>query len=324
MDEIPYEKIISVAILIRYMLMESSKKTYRSLTDLAKEEYPRVDPTHLKGFLNGQQRSRKLNKADAAFNTQLIVDRTKEIFAQRMKDRGSPALPRYIIETFHAAYPDPADSIIRDAVAELSDSFAELDLDGHLSKTRRLKELLGGKVYDIFRWCGPTDASNAASSGPETARAMRAAIQFYHPTRNGRFIQFRLHYKPYEIGSSRWTEKKANESKGLVVPIGDYLWLIGNEVRSRFPLVIAMQQVDPENPNQIGGLVVRKADTKGQLFTSRIFLRLNAEAKRITELSNDIGIIREDDLGEDEKHKLETFSNQTGLDGKQALILLNA
>lgn len=249
-------------------------------------------------------------------------------------------LPAYIRDARYIAFPHlrpkpPQNPILHErAVEAVADVFVRYNLRDYQSKTRSLQDHLGGKIFDVYRWAGPSDRTDRRTR--EEPRAIRASAKFFHPEATGSFVRFHLHYRPYPIGSETW---KMNSSpyraEGIVVPIDQHILLIGAESRSSYPLIV-IADFSEEAPNQFGGLVLRKADSKPQIFTSRVVFRLNLETSgeenfeqtesgrgpTLSTLDNRIGIIWEADLTKEEKSVLQDFVNyDERFDGKIALTL---
>lgn len=279
------KQLLALTVVLRHLTAERNMNGRRiSMKDFSVEHLKfgttEKTPGNKSDLLNLFLQQQEFGERSGKYTPEVFKEFEEKckIYLKR-KIEQSTTVPNYIREALFVAFPDLAPPLPKpptpskrpvDAIADLFDQY---NLDSSRSKTLALLKALGGKTYDVYRWTGP-------SSDPETEReprVIRAAAQFVHPYEKlDGFARFFLNYRPYLIGSQQWQKTPARPAEGVVVPIGEYFLLVGLENRSRYPLIV-FAKIDLDQPDTFGGLVVRKADSKPQIFASRVLFRENTD-----------------------------------------------
>jgi hypothetical protein len=287
------ERNLALAVVLRYVLAEENyNNPYRKkIAELAKEIG--VDDKVFTRFLQQQERfDRQGRGRNPTQDSNSFFDKCRNYLKNKLEKKRD--LPDYIRQAISVAFPDPdhatspsketgTDKVHQnttplsrpvDAIASLFSRFASEDNDAW--KKAGLAKALGGKIYDVYRWSAPSRHKHVENKGP---RVVRAAAKFIHAEKSDGFPRFLLSYCPHHFGSSEWTNwmsSNPESSQGVVLPLGSHYLMVGLEERSNYPLFI-YAEINLHLPGVFPGLVVRRADSKPQIFASRVVFRENLD-----------------------------------------------
>lgn len=323
-DAYDVNKQIAATMIIRFFARSTIGGKFQTLSSIAKDILEFEEDKSLTNFLDGRTTGAS---GDAKLRAQFIVDTARDLFEELRDNRGQfegdeykgypiPGAMTALYENAFGDEPGPqvSEPMLphRIALDELADHLANTEVRDFRS-TVRLKNAFADRVYDVYRWTSPSQKS-------EKPRAIRAALQFLHPSKPTNFLQFHIHYKPYELDVNG-RDKNHSKTTGVVVPIGEHIYMVGSESNTLYPLVIAAS-VDNDNPQEFRGLVLRRADRKNDLFSARVIFRQNQAVSNLSMLDDAIGIIADDNLTPEEQEVLSCVKNVVFNDGKQALSYL--
>ncbi len=282
------------------------------------------DTAFFKNVMGGRQKGRN-NKDNALLKFERLVSCVQTFFDGRQKVM--PPLPEYILDAWATAFPDETkteeiDEEAARAAQEIANVFMKLQLQDFRPRNKQLIKALNNRIYNIYRWAGPSD------NDPEE-RVVKSVVNFRLHRFRSTLMTFNLKYRSIDPTLPIYKGVKAHTGWGVVVPVGSHFMLVGVESREHYPLLV-MVQIDFENDDRFGGIVLRKADTKGQIITSRVVFsepKMSASPSdeelrmEFEKLSAQAGIYARDGFDEKVLSLLEQFRNAPANGGKQALSL---
>lgn len=357
---------LALAIVLRYVLAEGNYNEGSRITFDQLASAIRVNQKTFTRFLQQQERfDRERDGRDPTEDRNTFFDSCRNYVKSKLLTK--QGLPDYIHQAISVAFPGldhttapfeetgtgkevqittPLSRPV-DAIASLFSRLASVDVRW---KKKGLAEVLGGKIYDVYRWSAPSRYNDVESKGP---RVVRAAAKFMHPyEKDDGFPRFLLSYCPHHFGSSEWINWMKSDpepSHGVVLPVGEHYLMVGLEERSNYPLFI-FAEINLDRAGTFSGLVVRRADSKPQIFASRVVFRENLDThtgpprppgnhggkdgsepqvktdRLLSDIKNLLGITYAAELSEDWKATgvpdlLEGLRNSTNHDGQSALTL---
>lgn len=308
-----FQRNVALRTLLRYLLAEKPTPDFDSQKILA-NNILQVSETDLKNFLTGQKSGKRSSQRDGGnITVKKIFSQTKNYMVERISSNDK--LPSFVISMYHEAFSEEEFLIKRRAVSEIGRIILSCNLDSHRRVTKILEKEICGNVYDVYRWTSFSN-NNRDNKNP---RAIRASMTFKNPSQEGNFIEYEIHYKPFEKGPRY--PAKPDKSSGFLVPVGDHIYFIGCDERFSYPLIM-IGQINTSNVERFSGLVVRRADTKGDIFTSRVAFLKNEITSKIEDLDNEICILKYKELSEENIILLDTIRNEVEFDGREALSYL--
>lgn len=274
------------------------------------------------GLVRGKTRA-----GSAKEKLQSLMNCVEDYFAKL--EQAGEKTPDYVRYALATAFPShgsgKTDDEVTRAANEISSVFLKYQIRDFRERTERLASFLNDQIYEIYRWAGPSDNENAE-------RIVKGVVRFRHHRSTNALINFTLKYRAVDPSDPSNSGINASTAWGVLVPIGNHFMLVGVESREDYPLLV-MFQFDFDNPNKIGGIVLRKADTKGQIITSRVLFVQNSFQNKPSEdelnlrfkkLTAEAGIYSIDKMPEEVVAQLEKFENGTTETGRQALTLKSA
>lgn len=322
LEDIDYNKQIAATMIIRFLAHAKLGEDFESLTKISERVLKYDEPKHLVNFLEGRSSG---VRGEARARAHEIVATAKTLFSDLRNNEGRFAddvfdhieIPSCIEAMYESAFGEdrqqeataPQELPHRRALDEVADYLAHAKINDYKT-TSKLRTALADRIYDVYRWASPSRSN-------ENPRAIRAGLRFSHPTKLENFLQFTIHYKPHEL-DEEGKEKNHSTTRGVMIPIGDHVLMIGAESNTDYPLVI-WATIDTDNPQEFRGLVLRRADSKNDLFAARVVFRQNTDASELKDIDDKIGIIPEEILTEAETALLKKVLNNVENGGKQAL-----
>lgn len=165
-------------------------------------------------------------------------------------------------------------------------------------------------VYKVFRYAAHSAAAGLPNNSPSV---ILASLEIRKYQDGDSHLNFEIRYRPRQ-------KRGIHHSRviGGVAIIKDYLYFVGREELTGFPLVMATK-TEEDISGQIFSMVFRFHEFKHTFLSSRVLLK-KTNCSSISELNGFIGRFKEDMIDSDEVN-LDDIVNHVKHGGKSALLL---
>ena len=175
-------------------------------------------------------------------------------------------------------------------------------------------------VYDLWRHSAHQDARFKPllhANGTKSYWVSHAALQIFPAPSAKRYPRFQIRYRACKR-TDAW--RPANTIEGEVVVIHQYMYFLGAERSSGYPLMI-VANYNAEVSNTFKGIALRNNVNSHSMFAARVTFIKNSKAKAIEDLDADCYVELDTDIAD----KIESFRydiiNNVDFDGRGGLVL---
>lgn len=303
------DQVSALSTIMHHYKFDSMRKSGATETELAKDF-----------AINARQFNNFLNQGSPGAKDGANIRIYRKLM-ELANDGYFDASPSYIRRAILIAFPsiERAGAIIRGEVGEIFARCASEDEEDLAA----IDSTYSG-VFDIYRYAAhlKNEQEPRIIEDPDTGnkkvigKVVRAAMQIFPREPGAQFARFQLKYKPYPKENKR----PANTTDGSLIVIGQHMYFIGYENGTKYPLVISCL-FDREVSYDFYGLVLRKHDKGGPIFSSRVYFRKNGDIQEISELDDELCMDEEINFPEDVRMVMKDLTNDIRHGGKGGLLL---